>query len=230
MASGFNVSDVAVLRGQVEAMASLARDPKPLLKAWGVATLGWINETFKEGGRPKWVPLRPSTLAARRAPDGPGTGSGLPLQDNGDLRRSFDPKQAIAELTTTRIALESNNRTAVWHQYGTAGHGKPGGKSYPIRAKYAKALAIPGGPYTQAGLVRSTPTGRGGFVVGGTTVRGRKPGQSISPYAKVTFRREVTHFGVPPRPMLPTDDQIAPILERVGEKVLAETVKRQGRI
>lgn len=214
MASGFNAADIAALRAQVGAVRSLAADPRPLLKAWGAQTLRWIDQTFDAGGRPAWAPLKPSTLAARR--EGGGAGGGRILESRGHMRRSFD----IAELTPDRVVIQSSDPNAVFHQYGTKG-------PYEIRAKNAKALAIPGGPFSLSD-VKPAPGGATGFVVGRKAIRGRQPGQRIAPFKNVTFRQKVMHPGLPPRPMLPEPEQIAPELERVGQKVLAALTQRGG--
>lgn len=203
-----NAGDKRAIEDQLARVTAFIGSPRPLLKAWGLRTLKYIDDTFQAGGRPAWKPLQPRTLAGRRDA---GKGA-LTLQRNGDLRRSFK----LLEEADLHVTLGSDEPTAVWQHYGTKG-------PYEIRAKHAKALAIPGlgGAYSQRGFAGGRPTGRGSFTVGaGGTVRGRRPGQVAVPYTKVEFYQKVTHPGLPARPILPTEEQIVPELEKVGAEVL----------
>lgn len=216
--------------------------PRRLLSEMGAEVLTWIDETFDQGGRPAWEPLRPSTLAGRRQGSGAAFSSGSPLRDNGKLRTSFDEKV----LTDSRVEIGSDNPVARFHQYGTKG-------PYEIKPRFAKALALPalvsgpdGGVIGQRSLKRAKSTGRGSFVLPGikrfkTPLR---PGQRTAsgrlvegaasrvafnvrvPYKNVAFVRSVTHPGLPARPMLPTPEQIVPRLVELARLFVAEEIRR----
>lgn len=208
----------------------LLGSPTPLLKAFGVATIGWIGLTFREGGRPKWKPLTPWTMAGRR--EGKGGGSAQVLQNNGALRNSFDFR-----VTDRAAVVYSDNFVAPFHQYGTKG-------PYKITAKNGKALALPmmagradgsgriAGQKSLAGLGRSKAKGNGGYYVtqAGRSAPARvkaREGKSIAPYKNVTFRQSVTHPGLVPRPMLPTDAQILPILDFQAKRLINMALNRK---
>ena len=198
--------------------------PEPIAKAFGVTVLGWIGQTFRQGGRPAWAPLKPWTLAGRR--QGRGAGSAQPLQNTGALRNSFD-----FTVAGPRCTVFSTNPVAVFQEFGTRG-------PYEIRAKPGHALALPalalgGGknqrPTVLAGLGRSKATGRGSFLFspGGTKrvparLAGRV-GQAVVPYKQAIFVQKVTHPGLPARRMLPLPEQIGPALQAAAERLIALT-------
>lgn len=201
----------------------LLGSPTPILKAFGVVTLGWIGQTFALGGRPAWKPLTPWTLAGRRQGKGKSQ-SAKPLENNGVLRQSFDYR------TEERSCVVfSNNPVAVFQQYGTRG-------PYEIRAKAGKALALPmmglGGQRSLAGLGRSTPTGGGGFLVQAgknapTRVKARQ-GKRIVPFKNVSFFMHVTHPGLVPRPMLPTQAQAIVFLDAAAKRLIDLALERRA--
>jgi phage gpG-like protein len=216
--------DLGPLQARIDAAAELLGSPTPLLKAFGVVTLGWIGQTFRQGGRPRWKPLTPWTMAGRR--EGKGSRSPQPLQDNGALRNSFDYR------TEARACVVfSNNPTAVFHQDGTRG-------PYEIRAKNGKALALPmmtgrgdgsgrlRGQKSLAGLGRSQKNAAtGGYFV---TQPGRnaparvkaRAGKKIAALKEAIFVSKVTHPGLVARPMLPTEDQLLPILDATAKRLM----------
>ncbi len=215
MATAFRPPDLAPLRRQVREVTKVLGSPEPLLRAFGVATLGFIGQTFREGGRPAWTPLRPSTVAQRRA--GRGSGSAKPLQNTGALLRSFD-----LAVYATRVVVFSQSKVGPWQHAGTRG-------PYPIRPKVAKALAWVGvgdggGQVSFSGLGRGRPTGRGSFVGtpkrGGRTVIAKKAGASL------VFAKGVMHPGLPARRILPTPEQITPVLVRTGDAFLRSLLAR----
>lgn len=220
-----------VQRSLEEAVQLLGR-PEPLLKAFGVAVLGWIGETFQQGGRPPWAPLSPGTLAAREQPTrkrAAAGGSPKPLQSNGALRRSFDFTTA-----NTSVTISSNSPVAIFHEFGTGTHGAGKGP-YKIRAKPGHYLALPGlgqGPQLTrkgAGRSRKVTATSTLFVPGpkGPSKRfaGRE-GQRISLYQNIRFRKEVIHPGVAVRRMTPTETQVAPVLEATARRIIDLTLKR----
>jgi hypothetical protein len=128
------------------------------------------------------------------------------------------------EVTATTAEVVVDHFAAKWQHEGTPG-------PYPIRPKVAKALALPWfkglastiaaphvgrgeGHFSLAGLGRSRPTGRGGFVFRPA------PGQRISPRLagrigrtvqarkSLVFFGGVMHPGLPPRPLFPSDQAI----------------------
>lgn len=213
--------DLRQVAARIEAAERVLGSPEPLLKAFGVATVGWIGQTFRVQGRPAWKPLTTWTLAGRR--EGKGSRSPQVLANTGKLRNSFDYR------TTARACIVfTPNPVAVFHQFGTRG-------PYIIRAKPGKRLALPAlgfrddgrvsGQYTKAGLGRSRATKQGSFLV---TTPGRnaparvtaRTGKTIAPYRNVIFRQQVTHPGLPARPMLPTAEQILPTLHRIATGIV----------
>lgn len=212
--------NLAPLLAQLRTAEQELRNPERLLKAWGVTVLQAVDQNFRDQGNPKWKPLAPSTIAARRK--GKGGGSPQILQDTTVLRRSFD-------FTTTpkRVTAFSRDPKAVFHEFGTAG-------PYAIRAKHGKVLAIPVGPKTLAGLGRSTPTGRGSFLFTpgpGQRIprrfRGRV-GKAVLPFSSLIFRTEVHHPGLVARPMLPRENVLVPKLIADGQAFLARVLGRGG--
>ena len=219
----------ANLPGLTERIAEAERlfgRPEPILKAFGVTVLGWIGDTFRAQGRPGWTPLRPRTLAARR--QGKGAGSGRILQNTGKLRSSFDYR-----LTgDRRVTVFSSDPVAIFHEFGTKG-------PYIIRAKPGHFLALPGledrgdgtgrikGQKSLSGFGRGRSTGRGSFALPANAPHPRA-GKTAAPYKNVTFRQQVTHPGLPARPMLPTPEQITPKLTEAAQKLIHLALTRHG--
>lgn len=219
--------DERAFRG-VERLLRRAQDvlesPRPVLAAMGTEVEAFIDQTFVAGGRPKWAPLKPSTLAGRRG--GKKASNSKPLQDNGRLRASFEVKA----LTDNRVEVGSDDERAIWHHFGT--------NPYDIVAGPGKVLAFPAvvtdisgfglveGQRSLRGLTKARATGRGSFIVPkGRRVRGRKPGQAVLPFkGKLTFRHKVHHPGLPARRILPTPEQVTPRLKVVGLAALDEAI------
>jgi len=125
-------------------------------------------------------------------------------------------------VTDRSVTVFSPSPIAIFQELGTKG-------PYQIRAKPGGFLAIPTGPKTLAGLGRSKATGRGSFLFSpGKTIPKRfagRVGKAVVPFESVIFRREVTHPGLVPRPVLPTPEQLAPRLQRDGQAFLAGLVR-----
>lgn len=189
--------NLAALFRQVEQALGNA---DPLLKRFGVTILKEIAENFRVGGRPAWKPLAASTQAARRSGKG-----GQILVNTGRLRDSFDFRTSPKE-----VVVFSNDPVSVFAQDGT--------KPHDIVAKNAKALAIPTGAFTKAGLGGARATGRGSYRL--------KSGKVKAPGKNFLFRKKVHHPGTPARPLLPTDDQILPKLEAVAVDYLQQNLFR----
>lgn len=211
--------DLAALTARIQRAQDLFKRPEPLLKVWGVSVLGLIGQNFREGGRPRWAPLKPSTLAARRQGKGKGKGSGKPLENTGALRQSFDFRTGARQVT-----VFTNNPVAAFHEFGTRG-------PYEIRATHGKALAIPTGAMTLSGLGRSTPTGRGSFTLAASGQKMPKRfagrvGKTVVPFKSVIFRQKVTHPGLPARPMLPTPEQLVPALIKDADAFFVKAMAR----
>lgn len=225
------------LEVRLENFERLLRQPRPLLKEWGVILRQDVAQTFRAGGRPPWRPLAINTSAARRR-SGAGTwhkagrsggalmniAAGRPLKNTSALERSFDN----VDIKARSVALYSTSNIAAYHEYGTgiaAGKGR-----YTITPKRAKVLAIPTGPKTLSGLGRSSQTATGGFLLAATgqrmpkRLRGRV-GKSVQPYKNMVFRKKVKHPGVPERPMLPDPVRITPKLQASAIGVFRRLVR-----
>jgi hypothetical protein len=98
-----------------------------ILQAVGNNLLAWIDENFEKGGiERKWKVISPLTVATRRH------GGNRPLQDSGDLRRSF-----YIRLLGNSVKVGSDSQIAEWMHFGTKG-------PYPIHSSDGvKSLAAP---------------------------------------------------------------------------------------
>ena len=221
-------AQLARLRVITTDVQALVGTPTPLLKRWGVLVQQEIDRNFQAGGRPPWVPLRPSTIAARRK------GSDKPLRNTGALQRSFDH-----ELGPRHVTVFSRSPVAVFHEFGTRG-------PYPIVPKKAGGwLAIPIGNKTLAGLGRSVRLKAGGFIfrpAAGQKIPkrfARRVGKTVLPFADVIdpvtlkpvrgliFRRGVMHPGLPARPMFPTLALLVPRMIEAGDALIRKLVERR---
>lgn len=209
--------------GEVQAILNQARDAmgrrEPILKAMGLRVLREVDETFRAQGKPRWEPLKPSTVAAKRQ----GKGKGGPQALSG-LRNSFD-----LTVSANRAVVFSNRPEAVFHEFGTRG-------PYEIRPKQAKALALPffAGRDSGGGTSGSGKSGRLSLAGLGRsrTVNARRTVQTSGgrkvPFTNVAFYTKVIHPGLPARRMLPTVDQAIPLLVEEGRKFLNHIIKRRG--
>ncbi len=126
-------------------------------------------------------------------------GSSRILQDTGGLKSSFTERH-----DASGVRVGSAKEISEYHQLGT--------RPYVIRPKNAKALA-----FTMAG---------GGRAVGASfssinTKRTFRKGQ------KLTFAKFVNHPGLVARPMLPTAEQITPILITTARNYLNEIIGKR---
>lgn len=103
------------MRGRVERLRPFMREVKDIM-------LDAVEENFAQQGRPKWVPLKPATLAARG-------GNSRILQRTGRLAASISGRYSDKE-----AVVGTNVKYAAIHQFGgkTAAH--------VIRPRHARAL------------------------------------------------------------------------------------------
>jgi hypothetical protein len=243
---------------EVAKVQAIFKTPRPLLKLWGSVILREVHDNFRKGGNPTWVPLAPGTIAGRR--QGPGTISkgkrkkgsrGVqPLRDTGAMERGWSVSNT--QLEDKKINIYNPDPKAVFHEFGTKG-------PYPITPKNAKVLALPAiqqdaqgnikGQFSLAGLAKSRQVGkrsyvyqpptRGGFLGFGSKAVNSKRyagrvGKRVAAYKVIDFRPEVSHPGVPARPVLPDPQQISPKLKVAANRFfavqlfdrLAKTTKR----
>lgn len=196
--------DIVRIAGALgKAVAQLQR-PTPLLKAFGVVGLAEVSKNFRASGRPAWRPLKPSTVAGRRAGKRT-TGSAQPLRNTGALERSWD-----TILGDRYVEVFSRSPVAMFHEHGTKG-------PYVIRPKRRKVLAFPTAPTTFAGTTIATVRRERRIVTRGT-------GQPVLPAKGVAFARHVTHPGLPQRRMTPTEVQLRPGLEAAARHFIRRTI------
>ena len=191
--------DTAVGRERMQ-RAIAAFDLRSLLKRVGARLQGFVDESFRTHGRGTWPPLAWLTVAMR------ARGGSQPLQDQGSYRQSWttrtfeSPAGGYAEVGTRKTPL------AFWLEFGTGGKAVGGGSPYTIRLRSANVLAarLGGG------------TGRFQLLGGGSTRRGGRNANYIF------FGKEVTHPGIPPRPVLPNTRQAEALLGEVVRGVEAQ--------
>ncbi len=126
-------------------------------------------------------------------------GSSRILQDTGGLKSSFTERH-----DASGVRVGTAKEVALYHQLGT--------RPYVIKPKNAKALAFPmagGGRAVKAAFSSRT------------TQRTFRKGQ------KLTFAKFVNHPGLVARPMLPTAEQITPILITTAQNYLKEIIGKK---
>lgn len=102
--------------------------PRVILNVIGDAMLEWVDDNFKkEGAEERWPPLSLNTIVGRRR------NSSKPLQDTGNLKRSFKK-----EVYSRSVDVGTRNKLAEWHHEGVPAS-KFAGKLVP---KSKKALAF----------------------------------------------------------------------------------------
>lgn len=226
----FNPEDMRRVRAQIATAEDLFQRPTPLLKAYGVAVLADIQDTFKVGGKPaRWKPLSDWTKAGRR--QGRGSGGARPLQDTGStLRRgrAFDMRVGARHVevfdTSPTVKTKRGQRSiAAIHERGAG--------PFFVRPKPGKTLAFPAlqrgrgggvrGQRSLAGLGRARATGTGAFIL--------PTGQRRLPFKNVQFAAgEVGPITIPARPMLPDPRTLGPELVKTGERLLAKAILRRA--
>lgn len=84
------------------------RNMTAYMKTVGGIVIESITRNFMVGGRPKWEPLKPSTIRRRRK--GEGTGTPKPLRDTGVLMASIGRpnKKGYYELKPREVAVGTN--------------------------------------------------------------------------------------------------------------------------
>ncbi len=130
------IDGLASVQAALQRMVDQSQDLTPLMQSVAGTLLAETESNFAAQGRPSWVPLLESTRASRAAK---GTGTGKMLQVTGRLASSITT--AHSNLTAQ---VGTNVIYAAIHQFGgqTAPH--------TIAAKYAKALAWPGGGFAKS--------------------------------------------------------------------------------
>lgn len=125
------IDGLASVREALQRLVDQSRDLTPLMANVAKTLASETSANFAAQGRPSWVPLLESTKAARAAK---GKGDGKMLQVTGRLASSITSAH-----TNNTAQVGTNVIYAAIHQFGgqTAPH--------TIVAKYAKALAWPGG-------------------------------------------------------------------------------------
>jgi hypothetical protein len=218
---GIAISGLAATQGLLgDISREVLQNPTPLLKVWGLRMVRETHDIIQQSGKPAWPPLAPSTIAAKR--QGQGAGGVKPLIG---FRDDIDFAITGPREVTTFI----RDPRAVFHEHGTKG-------PYEIRAKNAKALALPflpgrdagkgsggtgkAGRHSLSGLGRSKPTGRGSFITPG--------GKTRVANTNVTFRTKVIHPGLKQRRMLPTEEQAVPLLQRETVAFVDHLVSKRG--
>lgn len=125
------IDGLASVQAALQRLVDQSRDLTPLMANVAKTLASETSANFAAEGRPSWVPILESTRAARAKK---GKGDGKMLQVTGRLASS------ITSAHTNNTAQAGTNVVyAAIHQFGgqTAPH--------TIVAKYAKALAWPGG-------------------------------------------------------------------------------------
>ncbi|BET67201.1 hypothetical protein ASA1KI_21190 [Opitutales bacterium ASA1] len=112
---------------QLAAMARRVANPTPIVEAMGQELANITQRSFREPGMraAPWVPLRPSTLAAK------GGAGGILRGPSAVLARSWR-----VQATATKATVSTDRPYAAHHQFGT--------RPYVIRPKNKKALRVPG--------------------------------------------------------------------------------------
>lgn len=126
----------AEVQAILQRMVDQSRDLKPLMTSIARTLAAETEANFAAQGRPKWAGLEDSTKASRQAK---GKWPGLMLQVSGRLAKSI----TMASSSDT-AEVGSNVVYAAIHQFG--GEIPP----HTIAAKYAKALAWPGGGFAKS--------------------------------------------------------------------------------
>lgn len=169
-------------------------DKSVLYDRFGLQVLNWVDKQFQTQGGQGGSPW------PRLSPNtiaGRRKGSSRILQDTGRLKTSFTHR-----VSGRGVSVGTNVEYAPFHQFGTKG-------PYEIKPKNAKALA-----FKMAG--------------GGSAVRASFSSRAT----KATYRkgdkyvivRSVMHPGLKARSMLPSAEQITPILLRTARNYIAELI------
>ncbi len=123
------VDDTGV-QNLLKVLQSRIQHMQPIMRSIAEIMRDEVEENFAQEGRPKWKPLRPSTIAKREKE---GHWPGRILQVRGQLAASI-----TAKATDTQAVVGTNVEYAAVHQFG----GKIGPRI--IKPKNKKALFWPG--------------------------------------------------------------------------------------
>ncbi len=150
------------VRALLEKVKRRAEDPAPLMRQIAGIMADEVEENFEKEGRPKWRPLRPSTIKARARK---GHWPGKILQVSGKLAASITQK---ADATSAQVG--TNRAYAAIQQFGgTINHsarervlhfkqavrgqvtfGRPGtGDKFAKKSKAHYAMKVQGKAYQQ---------------------------------------------------------------------------------
>ena len=194
-----NLNQLAEMRNLLQNYAQSLGNRAELHMRYGVQALNWVDRNFRAQGG-----LLATGPWAKLRPNTVAArrrGSSLVLQDTGQLRQSFQ-----MNFNNEEVVVGSGDPKALWHQAGT--------HPYVIRPKNAKTLAFivaQGG--NKAPLNFSSTTTRKTFKKG----------------TNLAFAKEVHHPGLPPRRMLPTEQELLPVLLRTTINYLKE-MQAKGQI
>ena len=189
---------VRVLVPDLDRLSKTLSDMRPVFAAVGMELLKEIGRNFEqEGVWAKWAPLRPNTMAGRRAGSSSKT-----LQASGRLRASFR-----SEATKDQVRVGSPLVIAKYHEEG---RGEPvGDPGWTIRPKKGKALAFvvaTGGQSLKRGKFKSY-----GYAKRSAKFMGK---------ANFAVVASVHHPGYPARKMLPHPSRALTISRAVAMKFL----------
>lgn len=202
---------VRVLVPDLDRLSKTLSDMRPVFAAVGMELLKEIGKNFEQQGVwAKWAPLRPNTIAGRRAGN-----SSKALQASGRLRASFR-----SEATKDQVRVGSPLVIAKYHEEG---RGEPvGNPGWTIRPKLRKALAfvVAAGGQSLEGMGKgkgiSVAEMRGKFKSYGFQKRSAK----FMGKANFAVVQSVHHPGYPARKMLPHPSRALTIARDVAMKFL----------
>jgi phage gpG-like protein len=163
-----------------------------LHERFGIQALNWVDRNFRAQGG-----LLSTGPWAKLTPNtiaGRRRASSVVLQDTGQLRQSF-----TMQFSSTEVVIGTADQIAAYHERGT--------RPYTIRPVRAKALAF--------------PVAEGGFVVK-ASFSSTNTQKTFKKGTRLAFAQEVHHPGLPARRMLPTREELLPLLIRTTIGFLRE--------
>ena len=186
-------------RGKVTRIRDHLGNLSPLYKSWGLLTLRWIQQNYREGGAKTggWKALRPLTIQARRRK------SNKPLLDTGHMRKQWNYR-----VKAWGVKIGNPMDIAEYHEKGT--------KPYTIKPK-KRFLGNLFGKRQRSFLwfgVTPAQRRRGQQLGGHMQWRVKSKSYRQWPRGKTpgVFAKEVHHPGLPIRRQLPTEYEIMPEL------------------
>jgi hypothetical protein len=178
------------------------KDPVPLYKSWGMETLKWVQQNYREGGGKlitgKWRKLSRLTVMSRRK------GSSQPLMDTGHMLRQWNYK-----VLHEGVEIGNPMQIAEYHETGT--------RPYVIKPKNRRFLWFGVTPADR----------RRGQQLGGYH-QWRVASKPYRPFNKTPgiFAREVHHPGLTARRQLPNEIEIMPTIVKVTDAWLQKVINR----